>query len=359
MTERVALRGVWRGTRSDAGMSIVEVVVAMAVFSVGILAIAKTMDTAFATADRTSHRSKALAVATKHLEELRATRFDQLPTSMETGADPVGNMTWERTVTDVSGAPYKKAIVAVRWTDGAGGHEINQTSYLYPTASPASDAPAPSGVVGVGPSLSALSQIDATGRGTLTWTPPANVAGQQVGRFIIQRALNNTFTGHVWTMTEQEPPNSRSFDFSGLAAGTDYFFRIRAVYLDGSLSQWSPVQQVSTAASAGTAACEVRRVSTSPSSVARVAPYPSQLEAAPVVVAETNGRCTGLLVHYDGPSGDATPIPLTGSGGVLTATISNTSAAQWQLGQYGVAVKSATNQNYGTSSFIVCEQGTC
>ena len=67
-----------RVQRSEAGFSIVEVVVAMTIFSVGILSIFQVTDSSFKVATGTTHRARATALATKVVEEVRALPFDKL-----------------------------------------------------------------------------------------------------------------------------------------------------------------------------------------------------------------------------------------------------------------------------------------
>ena len=52
-----------RVQRSEAGFSIVEVVVAMTIFSVGILSIFQVTDSSFKVATGTTHRARATALA--------------------------------------------------------------------------------------------------------------------------------------------------------------------------------------------------------------------------------------------------------------------------------------------------------
>ena len=357
-------RNGWRAAAGDDGFTLVEAVVALTVFAVGILSVAQMMDAAFSTAGHTSQRAKATALATKAIESARAQSFETLlpqaqgdPT--EQTVETVGNtpFTIERTITTVPGAAYKQVKVDVSWADARGGHGLHQTTFVYPTATAAA-ATEPSPLLNsIFPSFTTLSQWAVDGTATLAWTPP--VSGERFQRFILQKSLDSAFAGRVWTIADREPPESRTFQVTGLASGSTYYFRIAAVRADGAMTAWSPVSAVQTAASLATEPCRVRNVTVSPSAVPRVASLPSPLASTPVVAVETSGTCTGLYITYSAPS--ATPIPLGPNSGsntnVLTAEITNTAASKWQLGQYTIEVRDSASTKRGSAAFTVCEQG--
>ena len=341
-------------------MTLVEIVVATTVFAVGVLAIFRMTDASFKTATGTTHRARATAVATKAIESARSLPFEQLVvqppgTVVSPTPETVGGSTFNvyRTVEAVSGVGYKKVNVTVEWADGAGGHDITQSTYVYPSGTQTTTTTL--GVTGapLAPVLNTITQADGTVR--INWTKPTT--GDPVKRWVVQKALNNMFTGVVWDVTDEEPPSSSSYLVSGLAGGTTYFFRVGAVGANG-LTTWSTNSLSTTTSISSDVSCKVASTSVTPGTVERVSSYPSALAVTPTITAETTGTCTGLKATYELPDGSTSTIPLVPTvGKVWTASITNNGSIKWQVGDYEVTVEDNLTERKGTTSLIVCDPG--
>lgn len=354
-----------RVQRSEAGFSIVEVVVAMTIFSVGILSIFQVTDSSFKVATGTTHRARATAIATKVVEEARAMPFSNLTvgTSAPT-TETVGGSTFTvtRDVTSHTQAgatnAYKQVRVLVEWVDGSGGHDVSQTSFVYPAGPSVTTPVIGSGALPLAATLHTLTNLGASVK--LGWTPPAT--GGKVERFVVQRTLkkasNHWATGPVWTVTGNEPPTSTSFLVNGLAASTAYVFRVGSVASNGSVV-WSGDLEATTAASASVD-CKVASATVTPETVQRVSPFPSPLAVTPTITVETSGTCTGFNATYEGPDGSEIDVPLVPSGlagNVWTAQITNSGSTTWQVGSYSVEITDTMSNQRGAASFTVCDAG--
>ena len=155
-----------RRAETEAGTSIVEVMVATLLLSVGVLALLTSVGAAERATAAGDRRSIAVRMATGELEVIRSLPYDEIgiatgdaghvarfegrPTVTEThnrveaiGRLIDGSTTFEvrRHVTwapvDVGGSRiatgYKLATVIVTWTDPAGRHEVRQDTGLYAT----------------------------------------------------------------------------------------------------------------------------------------------------------------------------------------------------------------------------------
>ena len=349
--------------KSEDGFSIVEVVVAMTIFSVGILSIFQVTDSSFKVATGTTHRARATALATKVVEEARALPFDKL-TNGSTGpwTETVGGSTFSisRAVSShvATGATneYKAVTVLVQWADGSGGHDISQTSYVYPAGPGVTTTTLGTQSLSVLPTITTVTNLGASVK--LNWDPPS--PEHKVQRFVVERALTSNFTGPVWRVTRTEPPTSTGYMVNGLAAATTYFFRVGAVASNGTIAWSSGVASATTSVSTSVD-CKVASASVAPATVQRVSPYPSPLNVTPTITVETSGTCTGFKAAYEGPDGSEIEVPLVPSGltpNVWVAQISNSGSSTWEVGQYRVEIADTMENERGAASFTVCESGT-
>lgn len=154
----------WRRADAEAGTSIVEVMVATLLLSVGVLAVVTSLGAATRAARTGDLRSIAVRVAADELEVVRAMPFDQIGIS---AADPAYQLRFEgrstvseavnrigatgdvviddmafdirRHVTwrpiDVGGSRinegFKLVTIVVTWTDPAGDHEVRQDTGIH------------------------------------------------------------------------------------------------------------------------------------------------------------------------------------------------------------------------------------
>lgn len=148
----------------ERGMTIVEVIVATMLLTVGVLAVLSSMGAASKASAVAEHRSTAVRVATTEIETMRSWPYDEVgirPTSrgrtprfesrptvsgnnmraQATGSvdvagvtyDIVRHVTWSPVSVKGSTIPdgYKLITVVVAWSDTAGRHEMRQDTGLY------------------------------------------------------------------------------------------------------------------------------------------------------------------------------------------------------------------------------------
>src|SRR5687767_7053121 len=109
----------------DVGFTMVELVVAMTILAIAIVSIVGVTNSSFRVAAGAGARSKAVAIATKEIEAVRAIPYPQLvataPT-VQTSTQTQGGVAYQvqKTVVPVvDGAvtsAYRRAVVAVSWS---------------------------------------------------------------------------------------------------------------------------------------------------------------------------------------------------------------------------------------------------
>lgn len=355
----------------DSGFSLVEVLVASTVLTVGIMGAVQVMHSSFDVAGRTSTRARAVAVAVDHIETARSTPFEQLDVAgaddpPEETAKTVGGsqftvkraVTWKANGTDDTA--YKQVSVWVEWEDAGGPHEVHQASYVYPAGSysTATTLSGGGGSLPAAPStLLATLPAGVEGGVDLTWAPPT-VGTPKPVRWVVQKSTDR-FTNRIWDVTRTEPPDSTSMRVPGLAAGTTYDFRVAAVGATGALSAWSPIATVTTAASLVVDPCQYRSVSVTPPALPRaVRGVASRLASTPSVIVETSGTCNGLSIRYQSPYDGAITVPLVRNGNVWSGDVQNTLTSRWEVGQTTIDLYDSTSLEQGSLTLTVCESGT-
>ncbi|GCL65991.1 prepilin-type N-terminal cleavage/methylation domain-containing protein [Pseudaquabacterium pictum] len=116
------------------GVSLVEALVALAVMSIGMLALVGVQSTMRLNSDLAKQRTEATRIASEEIEQLRSfaslevdiarpgTSYDEIVDRVVEGyvpPDGIGNTTYRvvRTVRDLPGSPQKVLSVQVQWTD--------------------------------------------------------------------------------------------------------------------------------------------------------------------------------------------------------------------------------------------------
>ncbi|MDW3221151.1 MAG: hypothetical protein R8F63_21300 [Acidimicrobiales bacterium] len=161
MTSSPALRD--RAT-TDRGTTVVEMIVATMLLSVGILAVLVSMNTATTTTAVADNRSTGVRVASSEIEAMRAQPYDDVgissgsrgfrrsfegrPTVTSGGArvearasvvvdgityDIRRDVTWASITVGATRIPegYKLVTITVTWDDSVGDHTIRQDTGLY------------------------------------------------------------------------------------------------------------------------------------------------------------------------------------------------------------------------------------
>ncbi len=251
----------------------VEMVVALSLLAVAMVAISGVFFAGLKAASASATRTSAVALATRETEAIRAVPYARMgfyddqsgrvatfegmetvslgatppigvtPRLVPTATEAVGPVTYSirRHIVSVAAMDasatyakaYKKTVVILTWTDGSGPHTLRQDSIVYPgglgphggstttTAAPAAVAPtAPSNTtVVVPPDPAGRSQLD------VTWSPP--VGGGAVTHHIVQWSTSSSFSSSVSSSPEQ-PATATTYQVTGLASGTSYHLRVIA-----------------------------------------------------------------------------------------------------------------------------------
>lgn len=120
--------------KNNSGMTIMEILIAMAIGIIMLTAIASLLVAAVKLDAVTKARREASELAERKVEELRRQSFGAL----SSGADTVGNYTREWVITIPTGETRIKEIAAtVNWEDSKGRtHSIVYNTTIYRNAYP-------------------------------------------------------------------------------------------------------------------------------------------------------------------------------------------------------------------------------
>ena len=132
------MMGLSNFNKSQAGFSMIEVLVAMLIIPIGLLGVAKFQTNIMITGAETKTRSEALYAATSKIEELRTfannTDYSSIASGSDTIAASAGSnavLTRSWTVTDVASPNYKVIVVSVGWTASSNQPDsVSLTSYI-------------------------------------------------------------------------------------------------------------------------------------------------------------------------------------------------------------------------------------
>lgn len=401
-----------RWPRDDDGFTIVEVLVALTVLTVGVLGMAPLFMTALKTAALGADRARALAFATRDVEAFHSVPYCEVgfATSQagysSSWTDPVDHATYS-TVTisnpnaNISGPSgpdetvagqtyhfarylvwatgrspggattypqaYKRTAVVVTWSDQSGSHTVRQDSVIYPgglgtyvaancgaSGAPGSQAP-PSSPTNLGATTAAppagANEID------LAWSKPSVGA---FDKYVVALSTDNFATSDI--VANNLSSTATSYAITGLAPSTPYAFQIYAVQ-SATGYQAASAQATATTLSAGVSAgCTVGLVTFTPTGADQTSGS-TRLGTNVGVSAHTTGTCPYLQLLYTPVAGDANTtsvVLVPGSPGVWTATMNGTST-NWSIGNHVVAVADGTGAPLVQANFIVCSAGktTC
>lgn len=386
---------------SDAGFTFVELVVALTILSVGIVGVIGVTNSSFKAASGANMRSKAVAVATREVEAMRAIPYNEIGADRNPvdGQPDCGTVTttpsWschrpptptvyggttflvQRTILDttdrdtsdsVPADKHKEVIVAVSWTDSAGTHEIHQTSFIYPGGiglATAVTSPPPSGncepntptgltanqvtdlVSGV-PTLQFETALD------LRWSMGTS-GGCDASGYVIKYRKVGTTTFHEVTRLA----TSREYRVPGLTAGTSYEFQVFAMGPGGRLSG-GYATATGTTGTASLNGCMIGTITVTPPGVPKKAAnensnldMPSNTK--PIVRMPVNGSCTSYKILYKKTvSGTPFSQAMAFADGAYTASLDPN--GPWDVSSRFIdVVEVATSKKVGTVLFTVCE----
>jgi prepilin-type N-terminal cleavage/methylation domain-containing protein len=348
--------------RGEEGFTLLELVFAMVLLSIGIAALIGVLATSFRSVAVDVHRTDATAIASQGLAELAAdptsgalppvTRNGQTYTLTGTAA--------QETASDGVGT-YPEVSVTVAWTDAAGPHTLTRSTARY--SSPPTTATGCSALGPVNPVENAPGgdpSID------VSWQEPVGGGPAGVTRWEVQVSPD----GSTWTTAiADEPPlpvgSTHQLELGGLAGTTAYQVQVVAVPACGGTPQTFAASGATTPPPASSG-CAPGSMTLGPAVADRVSSGAAagMLTSDVTVVVTSPGACAaGLSVSAD-----------TGEG-VVTATLSAVGtysytgtlpglAQGWSLGVHDVqAFAGATPVGTPVATGVLCVEaegaGTC
>lgn len=344
----------------------VELVVALSVLAVGIVGVIGVLQSTFGVAVGNNHRSKAVALATRELESLRSTPWDQLAPSADSTPRQVqvGGTTYSvaRAVTAQADG-QKEATVVVSWDAGGGRvSDLHQSTKIYPGGVlGATTTTAPSSLAGLLAAPTALlatlpTEVDGGTTVDLVWTNPvpANPTGSNL---VVEWSVNGA-EGSWHRVYDDLAATVDRVRVPGLSSGTTYKFRVGATDAAGSTTAWSPVSTITTGTSTATT-CTYGTAAVSPSRVRRHQIHLHKLAQPVTVSIHTSGSCTGLHVVYQ-PNEHTAPqswLLAPAGGGVWSATLPEVVGRQWSVGVHPITFHDQLETKHATAYLTVCDWG--
>lgn len=347
-------------TADESGFTLVELIVSLTILAIGVVGVIGMMNSSFGVAVRTNERSRAVALATREVEAVRAVPYDTLiPTGLtETRTEKVNGTTYtiEKALTwgtrGTNTYAVKDLTVNVAWSSSNTVHDLSQVTTIYPgglgpTAEPASDpcgsSGTPSGPIALvagSPGLLSENAVD------LAWTPPSSTTTA-----IATWRIDMTTGGTTQTITTTHPVSSLVYRVEGLSANTSYTFKVAGISACGTLSAWSPLSTVTTLASTITT-CGLGTPSVTPSSVRRANNGNSAgLALTPYVAVNTVGSCSGMYIKYEATAGVTRTQLMSG---IAVKTVGINATGPWDIGVHTIDIYDGTHTRRGSLLLTVC-----
>lgn len=380
----------------EGGFTLIELVIGLTVLAVGIGAVVNVFHSAFAVAGQGNNRSRAVALATREAEAMRAipyervgfaadqvgyvADFEGLPTvvvddpliePVESGVDVGGiSFSFVRHVVWVDAASvsgfadaYKRVTALVSWQDESGVHEVRQDAFVYPGGQGAYAGPqggaasTTTTLVSVVPPSAPLTLSASVPAGTdgatsvdLSWTA-SPISVTPIDTWIVEYSTDSFMSAQ--RLTDTQPASSTALTATGLSPSTTYSFRVAAQSANGLVSTWS-VSVMATTTPALSNACGLGTATLTPSALKRLHGVSTVLSGNVVAVVNTTGTCTGLQLRYSPIAGASATAYLTaGVGGMWTGTLDGITTA-WDTGTHQVEVLDGVGSVLGTMTVTVC-----
>ncbi|MDQ1445596.1 MAG: Fibronectin type domain, partial [Acidimicrobiaceae bacterium] len=345
-------------TRDEDGFTLVELLAALTVMAIVMLAVAGVFYGAMRTAGVGGRRTAAVGLAIRETEAMHAVPYGQLgfattqagyvsqyeghatvdfvasstitsPQVAPNGSDVQQGITYnlaryivwmdaDATHTEA----YKRTTVVVTYTDDGGSHNLRQDSVVYPggqgtyggprgaTASSTTTTTAPAAFPPSAPTnLSASVPSGVPGETTvnLTWTAPAS-SNPAVNNWIVEYSVapDSTMASPA-TANGSLPAANTSYAVAGLSPGTTYYFRVRAQASNGLSSTPTSIVSATTNTSTSSAACAAGTMNVTPATAEQKNSSGKLLSDVNVTV-NMNGNCSSsvLTVRYSPTSSSPT-----------------------------------------------------
>ncbi|HEV7525159.1 MAG TPA: fibronectin type III domain-containing protein [Acidimicrobiia bacterium] len=405
-----------RRNRSEAGFTIIELVVSMALLAIVAAPLAGVFWSSIRTAGVSGHRTDGSSIASREIEAMRAVPYAQVgfyanqagfvstfdspalttvslgpsaPASVAlapTDAAPVVQggvpftvaryIVWidARDSTTTFAQAYKRLTVIITWTDRGGAHQVRQDSLLYPGGRGTYQGPmggvAPSTTTTIAaspssPNLQAITPLASPSDQTqvgLSWSQPG--AGASVTSYSIEFSTNASFPAGNFTVISGLAPSITNYIVTNLTPSTTYFFEI--VAYAGSYSSVSQSQSQTTAAVAGPT-CSLGGLNvagaTSLSTTGTKLQNNGKMSENLTLSWSTAGSCSDsyqvTAVDPNSAADPGSPYVLGGSSGAYSAIVGSSGSKSWAVGLHTFRVFDI-NTNSATSvvkTFKVCVNG--
>jgi prepilin-type N-terminal cleavage/methylation domain-containing protein len=402
----------------EAGFTIVELVVALAVLAVVLAPLARVYWSAIRTAGAASHRTDGSSIASREIEGMHAVPYDLVgfyadqpgfsstfegdttvslgstsPTSgplvpqIEPQTDGITQggvdysvrryVVWvdTRDASTTYASAYKRLTVTVSWSDQTGAHTAREDSLLYPgglgkyqapmggstTSTPTTTVLAPGS-----PTLNAITGLaDPAGQTqiALTWSPPA--AGAAVTSYAVEYSTSAGFPAGNFSVVGGLAPSITTYTVTSLGADTTYYFEVIAYA--GANSAVSNVQSFATLP-ATAPACKLGQLNvtgaTSLSTTGTILQTNGKMSENLSLAWTTTGNCSDSYavkaVDPSNASDPGSPYALIGGSGTYSQTVASAGSKSWGIGLHtftvwNVSTNSATNV---VKTFKVCVHGS-
>ena len=344
----------------ERGFTLIELIVSLTILAVGIVGVIGVMNSSMGVSVRTNERSRAVQLATREIESVRAVPYKEfIPTgSTVTRTETVNGVTYtieKATTWGTRGTnlyAVKNMTVNVRWSSGGRVHDISQTTTVYPgglgpKADPVTENCGSSGTP-TGPTdlLVSLPGVLSVTSVDLVWTPPLSSSTP-----IASWRIDMTTSGTTQTLTTTHPVTSTFYRVEGLSSNTTYSFKVAGLSACGKLSVWSPTREITTLTNA-VATCNLGTPSVTPSGIRRANNgNNSGIAVTPTIAVNTTGNCSGMYVKYEATAGTMRTQLMSGA---AVSTVGITPAGPWDIGVHTIDIYDGANTKRGSLLLTVC-----
>jgi prepilin-type N-terminal cleavage/methylation domain-containing protein len=341
--------------RGEDGFTLLELVIAMVLLSIGIAALIGVLATSFRSTAVDIHRTDATAIAGQGLAELEGAPVSgPLPPVTRNGQtyNLAGKVT---PATASNGAPdaYLTAAVTVRWTDASGAHSLTQSTSFF---TPPPTTSAPSACTPLGPVVAVAGEWPGEPSLDVSWQEPT---GGPVAFWQVQISPN----GGTWTtpVSDEQPlaaGATHQVHIGGLEQDQKYKVQVVATTVCGATQSFSDTSPRTP--SVASSACSVGSMTFGPADAQRVTSGPSAgtLTSDITVVVTTPGTCDplGMQVYVDTGHGSYL-LPLSPTGAYSYVGTLPGVTQMWDLGVHQVYVYAGVTPA-GSGVLCVEEQGS-
>jgi prepilin-type N-terminal cleavage/methylation domain-containing protein len=345
---------------SEEGFTLLELVFAMVLLSIGIAALIGVLATSFRSTAVDIHRTDATAIAGQGLTELEAAPVTGPLPSITRNAQTytlAGTVT-PATASNGSVSAYPTVAVTVSWRDAAGAHSLTRSTAFFTTPPTTAAASACTALGPVAPVVSAPTGDPSV---DVSWQEPT---GGPVSYWEVQISPD----GSTWTTPiADEPPlvpgATHQLEIGGLSPNAAWHVQVVATNSCGGVQTFPATSP--TTPSVSSTDCLVGSMTLGPADAERISTGAAAgyLTSDVVVILATSGSCPiALFVRADTGQGPASGLLVPHGSNAYVGTLSGLTQA-WTLGVHEVDAYNppdVTNA-IGTAELCVEEQGaaTC